>query len=695
MKPIRNEVSWAFLDDYRGKVKGFDQKSQWPTLPQAIHISQMRYPDRPCLVDFDGPDGSKRVFTYTEAWEKIQTVAKWMTLNGVKKGSHVAVSGKNSPEWAIAYFAAMQAGAVAIPMDYALHDNEIINLMKTAKPVLFFVDEEKYAFFKKNPNGAKIYSLSPKFESEYILNLKPKKEVKELPEVNYKDLAAILFTSGTTGVPKGVMLSHENLCSDGFIALQNLIIYETDVFYNLLPIHHAYTMQAALIVPLICGSSIVFGKSMAVTKLMKELKEGKISVMLGVPLLYNKLFTGIMKKVAEKGAAAKFLISSLMNISYAVRKATGKNVGKKLLKSILEAANLSTVRVAICGGGPLSEGIFRGYNAMGIDFIQGYGLTETSPIITLNPIEHFKVESVGMVFKGCEEVKIINPDEEGVGEIVVKGPMVMQGYYNMPEETAAMFTEDGFLKTGDLGWIDDEQYVMLSGRAKNLIVTEGGKNVYPEEIEDSFQLESDVEQIMVRGYIMDATSKSEGIEALIYPADECLKALGVKREESVKSPVVFDAIKAIVDKINKTLQPYARISKITILEEALEMTSTRKIKRNKVGAKKEEAAAEKAEKKPAAKKAPAKKAAPKAEKAPAKTAAKKPAAKKTVKAAAEKAEKKPAAKKAPAKKAAPKAEKAPAKKAPAKTAAKPAAKKTAAKKETAAKKPAAKKTTKK
>ena len=305
-------------------------------------------------------------------------------------------------------------------------------------------------------------------------------------------------------------------------------------------------------------------------------------------------------------------------------------------------------------------------------------------------MEHFKIESVGMDFSPCEEIKILNPDEQGIGEIAVKGPMVMQGYYNMPYETAEMFTKDGFLKTGDLGWMDKEHYLMLSGRAKNLIVTEGGKNVYPEEIEDAFQLEYDVEQIMVRGYVANEETKSEQIEALVYPSDDLLARLEIDRANAAKDKRVYDEIKLIVDKINKGLQPYARVSKITILDKALEMTTTRKIKRGSVAKAEPKKAAP--EKKAAAPKAktPAKKAAAK------KAAAKKPAATKTPakKAAAPKT-------KVPAKKNASKVKK-PAAKKPAskpKTAAKPAAKKPAAKSKAkpatkakpAAKKPAAKK----
>lgn len=643
MKPLRTEVSWKFLDEYRGKV--FD--GEWPTLPEMIHITAMRWGDRPCFVDFEGENGSKRSFTYNQVWQNIQTLAQWLMANGVKYGDHVAVSGKNSPEWATVFFAIQLAGGVSIPLDFALHEPEMENLLNTAKPKIFFVDEDKYEYFSKHKNGAKIYSLSPKYEKTYVGNLVSTKKAMDFPKVSDKDTAAILFTSGTTGIPKGVMLSHQNLCCDSFIAQQNLFLYETDVFYNLLPIQHAYTMQAALIVPLSCGASIVFGKSMAVTRLMKELKEGEITVMLGVPLLYNKLYTGIMKGVAAKGKAVEVIIKGFMNFCYAVKKITGKNIGHTVMKSILEAANLSTMRVAICGGGPLAASIFKGYNALGIDFIQGYGLTETSPIIALNPLEHFKIESVGKDFAPYEEIKILNPNAEGIGEICVKGPMVMQGYYKMPEETAKVFTEDGFFKTGDLGWLDEEHYLMLSGRAKNMIVTEGGKNVYPEEIEDQFQLYYDVEQIMVRGYIANEATKSEMIEAVVYPSDDLIKRLNVSRTDTNGKDMIYAAIKEICDKVNKNLQPYARISKITIIDEPLEMTTTRKIKRNIKSAEVEKVVeevketAKKVGKKVAAE---AKKVEEKAKPAVKKAAAK---TKETAKKAAEKA--KPAVKKAAAK----------------------------------------------
>jgi long-chain acyl-CoA synthetase len=269
----------------------------------------------------------------------------------------------------------------------------------------------------------------------------------------------------------------------------------------------------------------------------------------------------------------------LMQVSFVIKKVFGVNPGKTLFHAVLDKASISTIRVAISGGGPLAAGVFKIYNELGIDFIQGYGLTETSPIIALNPKEHFKIESVGQFFAPYMEMMILNPDENGIGEVCVKGPMVMQGYYEMPEETAAVFTPDGWFKTGDLGKLDSENYLYLAGRAKNLIVTEGGKNVYPEEIENAFQLYTDIEQITVQGYIMDRKTKSEGIEALVYPSDDLLKSLNILRGDLHYAEGVLPSIGEIVERVNKLLQPYAKISKITILDEPLEMTTTKKVKR--------------------------------------------------------------------------------------------------------------------
>lgn len=579
MQSLKNYNPIKFLDDFRDK----DFHGDWPTLVEIFKITVKRFGERNAFTDWDTDDGSKRTYSYNEVYAKVEKLAKWLVQNGVEKGDRIAVSGKNSPEWATVYLAAHFAGAIICPIDFALHDDEIENLLNTAEPKFLFIDFEKFNHFDSNLKGCKVYSLNRR-NQKYVYNLEPDEDVELNQFPSEEDTAAILFTSGTTGVPKGVMLSHKNLVSDAFIAQYHMIIDYNDVFYALLPIHHAYTMLAVFIESICIGAEIVFGKSMAVSKLMKELKEGKITMLLGVPLLFNKLAAGILNGIKQKGKFVYVILKILMEISYIIKKITKINVGHKMFNAVLKKANINTIRIAICGGGPLAKSVFKLYNQLGIDFVQGYGLTETSPIIALNPVQHFKIESVGKYFVGHMEMKILNPNDDGIGEICVKGPMVMQGYYKMPEETDKMFTGDGWFKTGDLGWLDSENYLMLSGRCKNLIVTEGGKNVYPEEIEDSFQLETDIQQITVRGYVADKNTNSEEIEAMIYPSDSLFEKMNFSREDSIrnddKKAEVLKLISKIVEKINKKLQPYQRISKITILEKPLEMTTTMKVKRN-------------------------------------------------------------------------------------------------------------------
>ena len=566
--------SFSFLDSFRGTFFS----GEWPTVSELFLISRNRFPDSPFFTDFEGSGGSRQTLTYNQVYENASRLASWLIENGLEKGDRIAVTGKNSPEWGTAFLAGFLAGSVVCPMDYGLSEKELENLIATAKPKFVFADEEKLPHFEKSADFRTI-SLSCKKNPQHLYNLCGKKNYENRC-TNENDLAVILFTSGTTGNPKGVMLTHKNLVSDSFIAQTRMKIYQSDVFYALLPIHHAYTLQAVFMVSLSQGCEIVFGKSMAVTRLLKELKEGKITMLLGVPLLFNKLLAGIMKGIKSKGPVVNGMIHFLMGLSYFIKKVFKKNPGKVLFKSVLDKASISSLRIAICGGGPLASSVFKVYNEMGIDFVQGYGLTETSPIITLNPIYHFKIESVGQYFFPYMEMKILDKGEDGIGEVCVKGPMVFKGYYKMPEETSLVFTEDGWFKTGDLGFLDKEGYLILAGRAKNMIVTEGGKNVYPEEIENAFQLYSDFEQITVQAYTEDKNSKSELIEALVYPSDDLFEKLKLERKNNPAPAEVYDALMEQVKAVNKTLQPYARITRLTVLDKPLEMTTTKKVKRS-------------------------------------------------------------------------------------------------------------------
>jgi long-chain acyl-CoA synthetase len=562
-------VPWAFLDAYRGR----EFKGQWPTLPEMYRIIVSLHGQRPCFTVYE-PD--RISLSYNESLKRIEATARWLHSQGIRRGDKAAVTGKNSPEWAVAYLGILFAGATVVPIDYQIKNDESDLLIKISKAKILFVDEEKYEHHESLGLPGTLVSLK-KGVGTYIYDLDgPAAEIEQARE---DDLAAILFTSGTMGKPKGVMLTHQNLVSDCYLAQGTPFpVYHTDVFYALLPLHHAYTMLAVFIETISTGAEVVFGKKMVTPVILKELKLGKITMLLGVPMLFNKLLAGILRGIRAKGPIVYSVICALMGLSGFIKKVFKVNPGKKIFHAVLEQASLSTLRVCICGGGPLAPSVFRKYNQLGIDFVQGYGLTETSPIINLNPITRYKETSVGKVIPQAD-MKILDPDDRGIGEVIVKGPMVMKGYYEMPEETAGVFTADGYLKTGDLGYLDEENYLYLTGRAKNLIVTEGGKNVYPEEIENEFQLFDEIEQILVRGFVQDKKMKIEGIEALVYPNIEAFKdpAGGVADKGAIKV-----RIEKIIAEVNQRLLSYQKIERVVILDEPMEMTTTKKIKRDAV-----------------------------------------------------------------------------------------------------------------
>jgi long-chain acyl-CoA synthetase len=543
-----------------------------------FRITVTRYGDRPCFTIYEQ---TRISLTYREALEKIRAVARWLHGKGIRKGDAVAVTGKNAPEWTVAYLGILFAGATVVPIDQQLKAEETDLLIGTAKARLLFTDEEKHDRYLKSPGNLEGVISLKKGVGLYIYDLDgPPTEIEEAEET---DLAAILFTSGTMGKPKGVMLTHRNLVSDCYLAQGTPFpVYSTDVFYAILPLHHAYTMLAVFIETISTGAEMVFGQRMVSKAILKDLKEGKVTMLLAVPMLFNKVLNGIMRNIRDMGPVVYGLISALMGISGLIKKVFKINPGKKMFNFILKKASLSTLRICICGGGPLAPSVFRKYNQLGLDFVQGYGLTETSPIINLNPIDHYKETSVGKVIPQVD-MKILNPDERGVGEVIVKGPVVMKGYFEMPEETAAAFTEDGYLKTGDLGYLDNENYLYLTGRAKNMIVTTGGKNVYPEEIENEFQLFEEIEQILVRGFVQDKKMKSEGIEALVYPNPEFFKGSpGSETNLAATKEQIARRIEGIVAEVNQRLLPYQRIERTIVLDQPMEMTTTKKIKRDAV-----------------------------------------------------------------------------------------------------------------
>ncbi|MCK9287403.1 MAG: AMP-binding protein [Sphaerochaetaceae bacterium] len=563
---------WDFLAEYRGTVF----EGEWPTIPQMFEITVKRHPSNRCFTAFSPVE---MTLTYAEVLKKVKQVSGYLHTKGIGLNSKVAVTGKNSPEWAIAYLAILFTGATVVPLDFQLKDEEINFLLKFAGVEYLFIDAERIDDIDKQGNIGLVekISLEPNHPN-YVMDLDGSFD-EHTEKASESDLAAILFTSGTTGNPKGVMLSHSNLVSDCYLAQDLLTVLPTDVFYALLPIHHSYTMLAVFIEAISIGSEIVFGKKLIVTQILKELKKGKVTMFLAVPMLFNKMLKGLMNGIKEKGALVYGLIRFLMGISGFIKKVFRKNPGNKMFKGILEKLSLDNIRICICGGGPLPASTFKMFNQLGIDFVQGYGLTETSPILTLNPIDAYIETSVGKVLPRTE-MKIIDTDEKGVGEITVRGPMVMQGYYKNPEATAEILDENRWLKTGDAGYLDANNYLYLTGRKKSLIVTEGGKNVFPEEIEDEFQLYDEIDQICVLGFVLDEKMKTEGIRALVHPSEKFVDEMKQRfPDDKQRKAEMNKHMDEIVEKVNKDLLPYKRISRVDLVDEPFEMSSTKKIKR--------------------------------------------------------------------------------------------------------------------
>ena len=565
-KPKHNPIPWDFLDEFRGEGKLFN--AEWPTLKELFDITTTRYPDNKAFESFSP---KHVVYTYSQAREIIRKVANRLYELGVRHGDKVGLTGKNSPEWAMAYFAIAYAGAIIVPVDYSLSETVITHLLSFADAKVLFCDHEKIDLIDMD-----VPKIALEGEGENSIYNMQSSEEHPIEYSTSKELAAIMFTSGTTGTPKGVMLSHENYVSDCYQAQGNMNIYDDDVFYALLPIHHAYTMLAVFIEAVSVGASIVFGKKLVVKQIFKDLKEGGVTMFLGVPMLFNKVIAGIMKGLKEKGPIVNGLIRCMMGFSGFLKKHFNWKGGKKMFSFILKKVSLDKIRICISGGGPLPASTFKLYNQLGIDFVQGYGLTETSPIINLNPVFDYIETSVGKTIPGVEE-KIVDPDSDGNGLIYIKGSMVMQGYYKNPEATAEILTEDGWLNTGDIGHLDSRNYLYLTGRQKNIIVTEGGKNVFPEEIEDSFQLYDDIDQICVRGYVADAAKKVEGIMAIVHPSDACME----KYQNDMNG--LLDHIGAIITEVNATFPSYKKIRKLAIQKEKFPLSSSSKIQRFKIG----------------------------------------------------------------------------------------------------------------
>ena len=376
----------------------------------------------------------------------------------------------------------------------------------------------------------------------------------------------MLFTSGTTAMSKAVMLSHENLCTNLFDIASTIKVDENDVFLSFLPLHHTFECTTGFIYPISKGSAIAFCEG--IRHIADNLKEYHISVMVSVPILFESMYKKVMKNIEKKGKLGT--VKKGIKISQFLLK-LGIDIRRKLFKEIHD--NLGgKLRLFVSGGAALDPEAEKGFNELGVTMYQGYGLTESSPVIAAEDDKYRRLGSIGRAFPSLD-VKIVEPNEEGIGELVAKGPSIMLGYYNNEEATKETIDEEGWLHTGDLAKIDKDGYIFISGRKKFVIVLKNGKNVYPEELETLINKIEGIKESFVYGKPED-DGDYKICSKIVYDKELAMEVFGATEEEQLKEEIWKE-----VKKINKTMPAYKYIREILITDEDLIKTTTQKIKR--------------------------------------------------------------------------------------------------------------------
>lgn len=549
------------------------------TIPQMLKRSAGLFSNSVALSTWK--DGKFYSFNYAELENKVNLIGRGLNSLGINKGDKVGLLSENRPEWGIAYLGILSSGGIVVPLDPLLKCSELEVLIKDSgmKGLITSVKfiAEIFQTTKKIPDFEFLICPDEKgdkgvFSFAEVLS-KGNENKSELPEVLPDDVAVIIYTSGTTGKSKGVMLTHKNILSDVWGTKEALELFPEDNFLSVLPLHHTLECTAGFLIPLSGGSRVTYARSMKSKEILEDIKNAGVTLLIGVPLLYEKLFTGLRKNVQKKSFLARASFKLSFNFVKVFKKITGINFGKIVFKGLREKAGLSSLRILVCGAAPLPAVIPECFDLLGIKFLQGYGLTETSPVLTLSPYSKPKYSSVGKSIPGAE-LKIFEQDKNGIGEILAKGDMVMKGYYNNPQETDKIL-KDGWLFTGDLGWKDKDGYFYIAGRKKNVIVSSAGKNIYPEEIENQLLQSPFILEVLVLG--RKVSEGVEEVEAVIVPNYEYLQQ--TSKDQTRDEEKIRLLIKDEIAKCCEGIADYKRVKHFQIRKEEFEKTSTRKIKR--------------------------------------------------------------------------------------------------------------------
>ena len=527
--------------------------------------------------------GPYTTITYREVFNDVNGMGTALIAHGMKD-KRIAVIGETTYMWSIGYLGTVCGTGIVVPLDKELPYNELKNLINEAECSAVIFDKKREATFVKmmeeGETGLKLLISQDRRESadgiisQWELIAEGKKLIEQGDrsfldaQIDSQEMSIIIFTSGTTGMAKGIMLSHRNIAADLMVSPTLVDFLPSDIFFSVLPIHHTFECTCNFIMPLYKGGAIAHCEGLKY--IVKNIQEVHPTFLLAVPAIFEALHKAIWKGIRAKGKEKT--VRKAMKICKAAKK-VGIDLTNVFFKEIKQTLG-GRMRMMICGGAAINPEILEDLQAFGIMALQGYGLSEAAPMGALNPENKPKSNSCGIAFPGFD-AKIADPGADGVGEICLKGDNIMLGYYKNPEATAEVI-RDGWFYTGDLGYIDDEGYIVITGRKKNVIITKNGKNVFPEELEYQLSLFDEIAESMV--FEGEAEGKDDTlIVAGIYPDWNMIKdILGDKADDDKE---VEKYLWTLVDKVNAENPGYKMIRKINLRHHEFEKNTSRKIRR--------------------------------------------------------------------------------------------------------------------
>ena len=550
-------------------------------LKDMISSSAKLFKDDVAYLQKDRPGGEFQPLTYGEFYKQMEALGTRLLDLGLKD-KNIAVIGDSCYEWIMTYYAVVCGVGVIVPLDKNLPREELNNLVKRsgAAAIVYTKKSEKslqdimaepgtveyFISIGDDQHTDKALSLSKLIEEGNRLLKSGIRDYMDA-EIEPDKMATLMFTSGTTGMAKGVMLSHKNIVANVYSMSKYVRIPKNGIVLSILPIHHAYEFTCSICTTFYQGKTIAICEG--IKYIQKNMQESKANIVLGVPLVFEKMYKGMWKQAEKRGEAEK--LRKAIDLSRKMKLYNNTALMKKLFKAVHHSFG-NNIKLFIAGGAAIDPVVIEDFEAMGLPMIQGYGMSECAPIIAVNQDRYSKAASVGRPMPGTE-VRIDNPDDDGIGEVVCKSDSVMIGYYENPEATAEVL-EDGWLHTGDLGYMDEDGFLYLTGRKKTVIVTKGGKNIFPEEVEAILMESEFIQEVVVYGQV-DEKVGNVIVSAAIYPN------MGVLEEAKGKmsDEEIYDFFTEIVDAANKRMPSYKAVKRVSIRDKEFEKTTTGKIKR--------------------------------------------------------------------------------------------------------------------